>query len=166
MLHLDEVISPDLIELDLKGKSKKEVIEELADILDREHKLDSRAEYVAKVYERETTMSTYCGSEVAIPHAISSAVKVPAVCFGRSEELYWDSADEGVRFVFLLAMPEEDHDATHIDIMSAISICALDPETREMWLKATTAEQVLVPLRRAVAAADPDDSPPVGVTNI
>jgi PTS system fructose-specific IIC component len=162
MLYLDDVINPRQIELNLKGKSKKEVIEELADILEREHKLDSRAEYIAKVYEREGTMSTYCGSEVAIPHAISSAVKVPAVCFGRSEQLYWDTTDEGVRFVFLLAMPEGDHDATHINVMSAISICALDPEVRAMWLRAITAEQILATLQRAMAGTASDDSQPTG----
>jgi fructose-specific phosphotransferase system IIA component len=150
MSSLDNVINEGLIELDLKAKSKNKVIEELTDLLEKEQKIQSRNEYIAKVYEREATMSTYCGSEVAIPHAISSAVKTPAVCFGRSKGFHWDSADELVRFVFLFAIPEENHDAEHLAIISAIARCSLNPETREVWLKATTEEQVLESLRCSI----------------
>jgi len=107
MQRINDVISPELIKLSLNGKNKVEVIEELTDLLFR-NKLTSRADYIAMVYKRESTLSTYCGYEVAIPHAISSAVKTPAVCFGRSEGFNWDhQSDEWVRFVFLFAIPEK-----------------------------------------------------------
>lgn len=158
MAHLDEVINKGLIKLDLKGKNKKEVIEELTDLLVKEKKLSSRSEFIARVYEREATMPTYCGVEVAIPHALSSAVVLPTVCFGRSKGFYWDSEDELVRFVFLFAMPEADHDSEHISIMSAVARCCLDPKIRDLWLHATTEEQILEPLRSSVDSMDSDDA--------
>ncbi len=157
MARLDEVINRGLIELDLRGKSKGEVIEELADLLQRQHKLRSKAEYIARVFEREAIVSTYCGSEVAIPHAVSSAVEAPAVCFGRSEGLQWNAEDEWVRYVFLLAIPEERSHAEHLDVLSAVAKCSLDAETRALWLRATTAEEVVESLRCSVAATEPDD---------
>lgn len=148
--HLNKVINRGLIELDLKGKSKDEVVEELTDLLVKENILNSKADFIAKVNEREATMSTFCGSEVAIPHAISSAVKAPAVCFGRSKGFFWDNSDEHVQFVFLFALPEENHNAEHIAIISSIARCSLDPDTREIWLKATTEDQVLESLRHSI----------------
>lgn len=157
MARLDEVINRGLIELELKGKSKGEVIEELTDLLDRQHRLRCRPEFIVKVYEREAIISTYCGSEVAIPHAVSSAVEAPAVCFGRSDGLHWNGPDEWVRFVFLLAVPEERSHADQLALLSAVAKCCLDPEIRAVWLRATTAEQILESLHRSVAAAEPDD---------
>ena len=150
MVKLEEVISPGMVELALKGKNKMEVVEELINLLDKEHKLITKSDFMFKVLEREDTISTYCGYEVAIPHAISAAVKVPAVCFGRSEGFPWDKEDEWVRYVFLFAMPENDHHEEHIAIMSAIARCSLDPETREMWQKAKTSEQFLKSLRHSI----------------
>ncbi len=156
MAQLDELINTRLIKLDLKRKDKDAVIEQLADLLNREHKLSSKAAYVKSVYEREAVSSTYCGSEVAIPHAMSVAVREPAVCFGRSEGLYWGSPDEPVRFVFLIAVPSEGCDDRYIAILSAIAQLCLDEEIRDAWAKATTAREILTSIQGKVGIAEND----------
>ena len=151
MVQLDSVITPGMIELDLKGKNKQEVVEELSHLLEKENKLISKSEFITKVFEREATISTYSGYEVAIPHAICATVKQPAVCFGRSKGFYWENSDEWVRFIFLFAMPEGNQHEEHIAIMSAIARCSLDPKTRIKWQRVKTPEQFLDTLRHSVA---------------
>ena len=154
MQRINDVISPELIKLSLNGKNKVEVIEELTDLLFKTNKLTSRADYIATVYERESTLSTYCGNEVAIPHAISSAVKTPAVCFGRSEGFNWDhQLDEWVRFVFLFAIPEKSHVAeNHISIISSIARSCLGAETRKIWQNATSEDQIIESFKYSIGS--------------
>ena len=148
MSYLNEVINSNLIKLDLEGKNKKEVLEELTDLLVFEQKVISRAEYIKQLYEREVITSTYCGSEIAIPHATSSTVKIPTVCFGRSKEgLFWDDNSEWVRFIFMFAIPENNNGEEHISILSEIARRSIAPEIRALWLNATTKEQILDSLR-------------------
>ena len=147
MSYLSEVINSNLINLELKGKNKEEVIEELTDLLVKEQKIESKNEFILRLDKRESINTTYCGSEIAIPHAISDTVKTPAVCFGRSSGIFWNHKTDWVQFIFMFAIPKNNHDENHISIMSDIARCSLNQEIRREWSKATTKDQILETLR-------------------
>lgn len=141
------IINNELIRLDLDFKSKDDIIKELCSILYAEQKISSIDGFIKDIQHRESIMSTFCGFDVAIPHAVSEFVKEPAFAFARTKTFSWSEDDEIVKYVFLLAIPahqEANSDAkSHIDIMSSIAQLALDEKVREVWAAANTKEAIL-----------------------
>lgn len=135
---------PEVI-LNLKAKNKEEAIEELAQILFANEKINNKDLYIADILNREKMLSTYCGSNIAIPHSVSSVVNEASFAFGRSSGLIWDEDDDLVNFVIILAIPElkEGEDTVHIEMMSAIAELALDDDIRSQWEKAKTTEEII-----------------------
>lgn len=133
------------VKLDLKAKTKKAAIEELASLLFEERKISDKDIYVKELLTREETLSTYCGYGVAIPHCVSHVVKEPAFAFGRSEGLVWDEEDEAASIIIMLAIPEtvEGTENVHIEMMSSIAELALEDTVREKWHQAQKAEDII-----------------------
>jgi fructose-specific phosphotransferase system IIA component len=135
---------PEVI-LDLKAKNKEEAIDELAQILFDSGKIDDKKGYLTDILKREKILSTYCGSNIAIPHSVSSVVNEASFAFGRSTGLTWDEDDDLVNFVIILAIPElkEGESTVHIEMMSAIAELALDDDIRSQWEKANTIQEII-----------------------
>lgn len=135
---------PEVI-LDLKAKNKEEAIDELAHILHKAGKINDKNGYVSDIMNREKILSTYCGSNIAIPHSVSEVVNEASFAFGRSQGLIWDEDDDLVNYVIILAIPKlkEGEDTVHIEMMSAIAELALNEAIREQWAKAKTAEDIV-----------------------
>lgn len=135
---------PEVI-LDLKASNKEETIEELAQVLFESGKINDMEGYVKDIMSREKILSTYCGSNIAIPHSVSEFVNEASFAFGRSPGLNWDKDDDLVNFVIILAIPQlkEGEDTIHIEMMSAIAELALDDKIRSKWTNAKTAEDII-----------------------
>jgi mannitol/fructose-specific phosphotransferase system IIA component (Ntr-type) len=69
------IITADTITLNLKGKAKKAVINELLDMLAAQGKLLDRDIALKYLLEREQAMSTAMPNGIAIPHAKTNAVQ-------------------------------------------------------------------------------------------
>jgi fructose-specific phosphotransferase system IIA component len=134
--NMETIINGNLIELNLEGNTKSEVIDYMASILDIQGRLKEKEEYVKEVLAREELTSTAVGFGVAIPHGKTQAVKIPSVVFGRSlKGIQWDSLDgELVNLVFLLAVPEEAASNQHLKILAALSRKLMNEEFRELLL--------------------------------
>jgi len=147
MIRIDNIINERLISLDLKADSKKSAIAELAEMLFRDGKIKSLKNFIISVSERESAMSTYCGSDIAIPHAKSLFVQEASFAFGRSQGFSWGKNDGNVNFVFLLAIPEiisaDPSESVHIGLISSIAELALEKDIREKWIAAKTKGDIL-----------------------
>lgn len=143
----DKIINENLISLNLEVESKAKAIEKLADMLFAEKVISSVSGFIESVNNRETTMSTYCGFDVAIPHAVSEFVIKPAFAFGRVDSFSWGKEDGPVEFIFLLAIPvQNDADTgskSHIDMMSSIAELALEENVRNKWAGAKSKDEIL-----------------------
>lgn len=73
-MTIENVINRSCINLHMKGRDKKEVIEEMAEMFDRAGVLVDKAGYIKAVYERESEGPTGIGDQVAIPHGKTAAV--------------------------------------------------------------------------------------------
>ena len=137
-------LSPAFIELNLKLKNKDDAISLLVDKLDENGCLKNKKKYLDAVLERENLLSTYCGHNIAIPHAVSKAVKKVSFGFCRTTNFEWDKKDESVQFILILALPDSkgEEDNYHIDLMSQIASLALEEEVREVWVNAKTEEDI------------------------
>jgi PTS system fructose-specific IIC component len=154
MIGIEHMINEKLITLDLEATTKKEAIIELARLLFHENKLTSLIGFIDAVDERENAMSTYCGYDVAFPHAKSSLVKKATFAFGRTTGFSWGEEDGNVNFVFLLAIPESSSnnslDSDHIGLISSIAELALEKEMRDKWAEAKTTYDVLETFKSAL----------------
>ena len=141
---MKQILTKDCINLNLTGKTKLEVIDELVDILDRAGKLNDKEEYKKEILAREAKSSTGLEEGIAIPHAKTSAVKVPSVAFGISREgVDYESLDgEKSQIFFMIAAPAGATDS-HIELLSKLTTLLLEDDVREALLKAKTPDEVL-----------------------
>ncbi len=108
MMRILDFLSKESIEINLKSKTKKEVIEELVDILaGKEAILDSKV-IIESLMEREELGSTGVGQGIAIPHSKTKGAKELIGAFGVSKQgIDFDALDgEPVHIFFLLLAPE------------------------------------------------------------
>lgn len=116
-----EIINEGLINLNLEAKTKKEAIEELSYLMYKQGILKDQNEFIKSVELREELATTYCGDYVAIPHGLSKFVKKPSMAFGRGKILEWDGEGTEVRYIFLLAIPQNKKEDNSFSILKKIN---------------------------------------------
>ena len=148
-MNITEILSANLIKLKLTSKTKEDVINEMASILDENGKLIDKDKYIKAVKDREKEFSTGIGMGIAIPHGKSSGVKEASLVFGRSVDGidYQSMDDELAHIFFLIAVPEESSDE-HLKILSQLSRKLMHKDLRESLMKATSAGQVITLLEK------------------
>lgn len=129
------IIEKELICLDINENSKKNIINSLSEVGFRNGKINDLDAYRNAVYKREEEFSTAPGYLVAIPHGKSDAVNEPFVVFGRcKEKIIWDGNE--VKLIFMIGVPLENRDKTHMKILANISRKLIDDNFRESLLNA------------------------------
>lgn len=141
---IEKMLTLECIELDLKGKTKSEIIDEMVEILYKGGKLNDKEEYKKAILAREAQSSTGLEEGIAIPHAKTSAVKIPSIAFGLSKEgVDYEALDGEVsKLFFMIAAPANAAD-THIETLSKLTTMLLDDEIREKLLNVKDKKEVL-----------------------
>lgn len=141
---IETLIDVNLIDLSLNARSKDGVFHELALLLHRNDRISDYSHFIEDVYEREDMGTTGFGFGIAIPHAKSPYVKIPSVCFGKSEQgISYDSIDGNpVYLVFMIAMPETDS-KQHLTTLAWISRNLMHESFRKKLMEAKTPEEVI-----------------------
>lgn len=141
---LKDMLIKNCINLNLKAKSKEEVIDEMIDMLMSNGRLNDREEYKKEILKREAQSSTGLEEGIAIPHAKTKAVKIPSIAFGRSSEgVDYQSLDgEPSKLFFMIAAPSNAADS-HIEVLSKLTTLLLNDDIREALLDAKTEDEVL-----------------------
>ncbi|ACJ33842.1 Phosphotransferase system (PTS) fructose-specific enzyme II, ABC subunits [Anoxybacillus flavithermus WK1] len=143
-MRITDLLTEDTIILDLKARTKKEVIEELANVLEKSGKLYDRETFIEAIFAREAQSTTGIGEGIAIPHAKTKAVRTPAVVFGRSKEGIDYDALDGKRshLFFMIAAPEGAND-THLEALSRLSTLLMDTSFRSEIENASSKQQII-----------------------
>ena len=141
---LKEMLSKELINLNLSATTKEEAINELVDLLFSAGKISDKDIFKKGILERESHSSTGLEEGIAIPHAKNSAVISPSIAFGRLEKgIDYNSLDgEPTTLIFMIAAPENTTNS-HIDTLSKLTTTLLDDEVREKLLTCSSSEEVL-----------------------
>lgn len=121
---ISQVITKDLISLDLKAKSKNSVIEELTDLLVTHGDVVNKQKFIEDVLVREKEGMTGLGEGVAIPHGKSPAVKNTTIAIGISHnDIKWESLDnKPVNVIILFAVKDTDANTLHIKLLQKVAI--------------------------------------------
>lgn len=143
-MKITELIKKETITLNLKAKNKEQVIDEMINKLDSAGILKDKELYKKEIWIREKEYSTGIGEGIAIPHAKTKAVKVPALAFGLSRDgVDFDSLDgEKVKIIFMIAASEGANNE-HLDTLSRLSTMLMNPEFKEALLNVSSEREVL-----------------------
>ncbi len=107
-MRILDFLDKDSIELNIKAKNKKEVIEELVEVLAKKNVILDKKVTIESLMEREELGSTGVGQGIAIPHSKTKGVKELVAAFGVCKTgVDFDALDgETVHIFFLLLAPE------------------------------------------------------------
>lgn len=130
--------------LTLKSTEKEAVIDEMIAMLNADGVLNDKGAFKEVIMKRESISSTAFGGGIAIPHAKTSAVKVPRVAVGLSKKGFsYDSFDgEPVHMIFMIAVGDGEADA-HLKHLSALSQKLMEPEFTERLKQCSTEQEVV-----------------------
>jgi PTS system fructose-specific IIA component len=145
-----ELITPDLVELDLGGTDRKAVVRSLAERLEAAGRVTDLDQFLADVEAREQQMPTGLEGGIGIPHCRSAAVTEPSLAFGRSAAGVDFGAEDGpAKLIFLIAAPEGGG-ADHMTVLAALARRLVRAEFKQTLLDATDAAQLAKYVREEV----------------
>jgi fructose-specific phosphotransferase system IIA component len=152
-LQIDDVITPDLIILDLEATQRDDAIDQMARCLEKDGRVVDRGAYVQAVQQRENEGGgTGMEMGVAIPHAKSPAVTRASVVFARSRGGvdFGGDADEPSTLLFLIAAPEGSEDL-HVTLLAKLARRLIYDSFRQRLHGAGTPDDVMRILREEVS---------------
>ena len=143
-MDLKEILKPELISLDLKGRNKEEIIRELVDLASNSGKVLDKEETIQSVLEREYRMSTGMKHGIAIPHGKTTAVHELVACVGISkQEVDFDALDRKGCRIFIMTLSPIDKTGPHLQFLAEVGMLFRSEEKRQALLEASTKEEVV-----------------------
>ncbi|ELA6598575.1 PTS sugar transporter subunit IIA [Vibrio sp. sp1] len=117
---ITELTNVNLIKDNLQANNKKEVFEELAQMLFENNRISSREAFLTDIEAREA-LSVTSMDGIAYPHAKSKAVTEPAIAVGVKREGIEYGDEEGVKptVFFMIASPDNGADH-HIYVLQEL----------------------------------------------
>ncbi|MER6783674.1 fructose-specific PTS transporter subunit EIIC [Streptomyces sp. NPDC000658] len=118
---MSDMITADLVDLDLSAPSKEAAARSLAERMAALGRVTDLEGFLADVAAREAQMPTGLDGGIGIPHCRSAHVTEPTLAFGRSAAgIDFGAADGPADLVFLIAAPAGADDA-HLTILSSLA---------------------------------------------
>jgi len=143
-MNLKTILTPDTIDLHLKGTTKEEIINELLDILVRTGKIQDRAAALSAVMDREEKMSTGMKHGIAIPHGKCASTQDLVACIGISEKpVDFDSLDHQPCRIFIMTLSPVEKTGPHLQFLAEVSLLFKSSEKRKEILESKTPEEIL-----------------------
>jgi nitrogen PTS system EIIA component len=142
-MKITEILSPELVLPDLRGRNKPEVLQELAACLSSKYR-DLDAETLAAVLaERERLGSTAIGDGIAIPHGKIRGVTRILGVFGRHlKGVDFESLDGKPTHLFFLLVAPEDSTSLHLKALARVSRLFKDNSFRDQLIKARDVTEI------------------------
>ncbi|MGW0825176.1 PTS fructose transporter subunit IIABC [Streptomyces sp. NPDC002845] len=125
---MSEMITADLVDLDLSAETKEAAARALAERMVAKGRVTDLDGFLADVAAREAQMPTGLDGGIGIPHCRSEHVTEPTLAFGRSAAgIDFGAADGPADLIFLIAAPAGADDA-HLTILSSLARQLMDAE--------------------------------------
>jgi len=149
---LNELLSAPTIKLNLAGRDRDAVLEELVDLIPRiEENFEMRNKLLRALHEREQLHSTGIGDGVALPHARNALVGLvdkSVIVFGRHVKGIPYGAIDGkpAQLFFLLIAPTVTE---HLGVLARVSRVLRDAKLRQALLTVDKPEKALALIKEA-----------------
>lgn len=143
-MRITDLLRTDTVLLDLRSNTKADVINELVEKLHSAGRLNDEKKFKEAILAREAQSTTGIGEGIAIPHAKTSAVKTPAIAFGRSNKgVDYEALDGQPSKLFFMIAASEAANNAHLETLSRLSSLLMDADLREKLMSAKTPTEVL-----------------------
>lgn len=142
-MNLLDILPPTCIKSPTVATGKREIIDELVDLLASAGKVPDAAALKDAVWAREQSRTTGVGYGLAIPHGKSPGVKELAMAIGRPPKpIDFQALDQKpVKLVVLLASPP-DKPSDHIQALARVSRLMTVESLRESIYAAQTPAEI------------------------
>ena len=127
-MNLKTVLTPETVNLHLKGTSKEAIIDELLDMLVQAGKVKDKAVARSCVLDRERKMSTGMKHGIAIPHGKTGISDNP---------VDFDSLDQEPCRIFIMTLSPVDKTGPHLQFLAEVSLLFKSAEKRQEILTTT-----------------------------
>ncbi|RXI99823.1 PTS fructose transporter subunit IIA [Anaerobacillus alkaliphilus] len=159
-MKITDLLTRETIELNLHETQKEAVIDELIRKLDSAGKLVDTKKFKEAILAREAQSTTGIGEGIAIPHAKTSAVRTPAIVFGRSKAgVNYEALDGQPSHLFFMIAASEGANNEHLQTLSRLSTFLMDVNFRTKLEKATTVDEVLEAINQKEAEVLEEEKP-------
>ncbi|WP_446458224.1 PTS fructose transporter subunit IIABC [Streptomyces rochei] len=144
---MSEMITADLVDLDLSADSKEAAARALAERMVALGRVTDLDGFLADVAAREAQMPTGLDGGIGIPHCRSEHVTEPTLAFGRSAAgIDFGAADGPADLIFLIAAPAGADDA-HLTILSSLARQLMNAEFTDALRSAADANAAAALIR-------------------
>ena len=145
-MKIGDFLCSKAVTTDLKGSSKKDIIQEMVgllvdgDVIDKKNK----AKLIETLLAREALGSTAIGQGVAIPHGKCEFVSKLVAALGISKKgVDFDSLDGEPAYIFFLLVAPADSAGPHLKALARISHLLKDKYFREHLRQAKDEKSIL-----------------------
>jgi len=138
-MNLLDTLTEKTIALNLQGRTKEAIIDELLTILAGTGKIADRPEARRSVLEREKSLSTGMKNGIALPHGKTDAVSEMIACMGISNHgVPFDSMDGEPSRLFIMTLSPRNKTGPHLQFLAEVSRLFKSEEKRAALLAAKT----------------------------
>lgn len=157
-MKIEDLLSPDLMIMDLKATTQEEAIKEMADLEVKQDVVNNEDEFIKSIWAREKESTTGIGDGIAMPHARNKYINRAAVLFAKSpKEIDYNSLDgQPVHLFFMITAPA-GADNTHLQALAKLSSLLINPDVVNALKAATKPEEVIDIFKKAEAEKDAQD---------
>jgi Na+/H+ antiporter len=146
-----QYIKPDLITAELVSNDKESVLKEMVAIF-KHHEVISDFQLVFdEIMERENSMSTGMGMEIAMPHTRTDSVsKLTALIGVCSEGVDFKALDGKNVKIFVMILSPKSDSGPHLQFLAAISKILINEDIREKIIESGSAAEIYRIIEEAV----------------
>lgn len=143
-MKIEDLLSPDLMIMDLKATTQEEAIKEMADLEVKQDVVNNEDEFIKSIWAREKESTTGIGDGIAMPHARNKYINRAAVLFAKSPKgIDYNSLDgQPVHLFFMITAPA-GADNTHLQALAKLSSLLINPDVEKR--KAEAAKEAAKP---------------------
>ena len=122
-MKLHTLLTEDLILLDLKSRSREDVLREMVGYLKAKGKITKNKNLYEKLIQREKLGSTAIGDGIAIPHCKIKGIKPPfLLLLGISKRgVSFDALDGKPSHIFFLVISSPDNPGMNLEALASIA---------------------------------------------
>ncbi|WP_225636498.1 PTS fructose transporter subunit IIABC [Streptomyces solaniscabiei] len=161
---MSDMITADLVDLDLSADTKEAAARALAERMVVQGRVTDLEGFLADVAAREAQMPTGLDGGIGIPHCRSEHVTEPTLAFGRSAlGIDFGAADGPADLIFLIAAPAGADDA-HLTILSSLARQLMNAEFTAALRSVGDAGAAAALIRGEAPAASGGDEDSVAVS--
>ncbi len=144
MVNIEQYLSPDLVCLDLKAHTHRDLFKEMLHNLEKKGCIEEPDQVEKLLLKRERLSSTGIKGGFAIPHAYLDQIQHSLLAIGLSKRgVDFQTGDrEPVHVVFLLLGPSSEK-GLHVRLLACLSRIVSSENLCENLLQATSPEQVV-----------------------